>query len=164
MTRCAVLFLILLLTSCDSGEPNKITLDEYEGPLGEVAARHLIAHLPPLQPDVPKVYCIVKGPRLENTHMDFATRMKDLNLQFVSSLVLQVREPDKNPIDPHSRLSPVMLQLALINRTGKETYEVIAGWAYLKTWERRRYTLHTKGDGYEITKDERIEGNYTPPG
>jgi len=163
MFRLAALLLTLILCSCDSGEPNQFTMEEYEGAVGEAVVRHLIAHLPNLDKEVPKVYCIVKGPRLSNTRMDFAERMKDLNLRFVSSLVMKVRESDRNVYDPESNLSPVMLQVARISRAGADGYDVSAGWAYMKTWERRQYKLRTASSGgYEVVQDERMEGNYTP--
>lgn len=162
MFRRAALLLTLLFSSCDSGEPNKVTQDDYEGPVAEAAVRHLIAHLPPLDPEVPKVYCIVKGPHLENTHMSFAGRMKDLNLRFVSGIILKVRESDRNVYDPDSGLSPVTLQISQSNRVGTDTYEVVAGWAYMKKFERRQYKMRASNGGYEVIKDERIEGNFTP--
>lgn len=138
-------------------------MEEYEGAVGEAVVRHLIAHLPNLDKEVPKVYCIVKGPQLSNTRMDFAERMKDLNLNFVSSLVLKVRESDRNVYEPQSQLSPVMLQVARIIRAGADGFDVSAGWAYMKTWERRQYKVRAvSGGSYEIVKDERSEGNYSP--
>jgi hypothetical protein len=56
----------------------------------------------------------------------------------------------------------VTLQLAQIKRGSADTFDVIAGWAYKKTWERHRYRLVKTATGYEVTKDERLEGNYVP--
>ena len=152
----------LFLTACDSGEPGKMSLGEYEGPEGEAMVRYLIAHLPPVDPAVPKVYTVVKGASLESTRTTFVKRFDDLKVPFISGEVLGMRGVEKTPIDPRSGLSPVTLQLAQIKRGSADTFDVIAGWAYKKTWERHRYKLVKTATGYEVTKDERLEGNYVP--
>jgi hypothetical protein len=40
---------------------------------------------------------------------------------------------------------------------------VAAGWAWKKTYERRRYTLTKMATGYEMKDVERLEGNYVKP-
>lgn len=160
--RFLPVFCALLLTACDSGEPGKIPLASYEGPEGEAVVRHLIAHLPPIDPSVPKVFTVVKGAALESTKTAFVKRFADLRVPFISGEVLTMRGEEKLPIDPRSGLSPVTLQLAEIKRGGGDTFEVVAGWAYKKLWERRHYTLAKTASGYTITKEERIEGNYSP--
>lgn len=152
----------LFLTACDSGEPGKIPLADYEGSEGEAIVRYMIAHLPPVDPTVPKVYTVVKGASLDSTKTAFVKRFDDMKLQFISGEVLGMRGVEKTPIDPRSGLSPVTLQLAEIKRGGGETFDVVAGWAYKKVWERHRYKLSKTATGYEVTKDERLEGNYVP--
>jgi hypothetical protein len=154
----------LALASCDSGDPGKISLDAYEGPEGEAIVRHLVKTLPPISPEIRKVYTIVKGPHLKSTSMEFARRLSDLKVTFVTAENLTVRGPDKDVIDPRSDTSPVTLQIADIRATGKDKWEVIAGWAWKKTFERHRYTLTKTGSGgYEMKHEERVEGNYVKP-
>ena len=160
--RTSLVLAALLLVACDSGEPGKMSLSEYEGPEGEAMVRHLITHLPPVDPGVPKVFTVVKGASLESTKTAFVKRFDDMKLPFISGEVLGMRGAEKMPIDPRSGLSPVTLQLAEIKRSGGETFDVVAGWAYKKVWERRHYKLAKTATGYEVTKDERLEGNYVP--
>lgn len=158
---CRFLFslLTILLVSCDSGEPNQLSLKEYEGPEGEAVVRHLIKTLPAIDPEVPKVYTVVKGPHLSSVAMDFVYRMDDLKLTFISGEVLTMREPDKSIVDPRSGLSPVTLQISDIKIAGQDKWDVIAGWAYKKTFERRHLKLLKTSQGYEVQEGERIEGN-----
>ncbi len=153
----------VLAVSCDSGEPGRLSLSEYESAEGEALVRHLIARLPPLDPAVPKSYCVVKGTRLASTSTKFVGRMSDLNLRFVSGEVLITREPGETIVDPSSNLPPVTLQISEIKRTGEHTREAVAGWAYKKTFERRRFKLEHDAAGWVVTPGERIEGNYEPP-
>lgn len=158
-----VLFLAAQLASCDSGEPGAISMAGYEGPEGEALVRHLIATLPLLDPAVPKSYCVVKGPKLASTSMKFVERMSDLKVRFVSGEVLTVRDPDKMIVDPSSNLPPVTLQLSELKRSGPQSFTAVAGWAYKKTFERRKLTLESDGKVWVVTDGGRIEGNYEPP-
>ncbi|MCE9520735.1 MAG: hypothetical protein K8R87_14450 [Verrucomicrobia bacterium] len=157
-----LLLMVVLLTGCDSGEPGRLSLDDYEGAEGEALVRHLISQLPPLDPAVPKTYCVVKGARLASTSTKFVERMGDLKLHFVSGEVLVMRDPDKMIVDSSTNLPPVTLQISEIKRTGEHTHEAIGGWAYKKTFERRKYTLQEDGKHWVVTPGERIEGNYEP--
>jgi hypothetical protein len=106
----------------------------------------------------------VKGPHLKSTSMEFARRFSDLKLTFVSGENLTIRGADKDVIDPRSDTSPVTLQIGDIRATGRDKWEVIAGWAWKKTYERNRYTLtKTPSGGYEMKLEERVEGNYVKP-
>lgn len=163
MPRRILLLLTLALASCDSSEPNKLSLDAYEGPEGEAVVRHLIKTLPPIAPEVPKVYTVVKGPHLKSTSMDFVRRMDDLKLTFISGEVLTMREPDKSIVDPRSGTSPVTLQIGELRIAGTDKWDVVAGWAWKKTYERNRYKLMKTATGYEMSGPERIEGNYVKP-
>jgi hypothetical protein len=163
MLRNTGVCLVLLLAACDSGEPGRLSLSDYEGPEGEAVVRQLVAQLPPLDPAVPKSYCVVKGPRLASTSMKFTERLADLQLHFVSGDVLGMRDPDKTIVDPVSNLPPVTLQIAEIKRTGEHTREAVGGWAYKKAFERRRFKLQDDGKGWKAIPGERIEGNYEPP-
>src|SRR3954470_10915314 len=107
-----LLVFALLLAACDSGDPGRMSEGDYEGPEGEAVVRHLIKTLPPLSPEVPKVYTVVKGPHLKSTSMNFVRRMDDLKVTFVSGENLIVREPDKSIVDPRSDSSPVTLQIS----------------------------------------------------
>jgi hypothetical protein len=153
----------LALAACDSGEPGKMSVEAYEGPEGEAVVRYLLKSLPSIAPEVPKVYAVVKGPHLKSTSMNFARRFSDLKLTFVSGENLIVREPDKSIIDPRSDGSPVILQIAEIRPAGRDKWDVVAGWAWKKTYERRRYTLTKTAAAYEMAEVERIEGNYVKP-
>lgn len=153
----------LALVACDSGDPGKLPIEAYEGPEGEAVVRHLIQTLPPISPEIPKVYAIVKGLHLSSTSMNFARRFADLKLTFVSAENLAVRDPDKTVVDPRSDTSPVILQIGSIESAGSDKWTVVAGWAWKKTYERRRYTLTKTATGYEMKDVDRLEGNYVKP-
>lgn len=151
-----------LLAACDSGEPGRLPLADYEGAEGEALVRHLFAELPPLDPAVPKSYCVVKGPKLASTSSRFVERMADLKIHFVSGDVLVVRDPDKMIVDPGGNLPVVTLQISELRRTGERSRDAVAGWAYKKIYERRNYKLQNDGRGWVVTPGGRIEGNYEP--
>ena len=153
----------LALASCDSGDPGRMSLDDYEGDEGEAIVRHIYKTLPPISPEIPKVYAIVKGPHLKSTTILFAKRFADLKITIVSGEGLVVREPDKSIIDPRSDTSPVVLQMDNIKISGRDKWDVVASWSWKKTFERRRYTLTKTASGYEMTDVERVEGNYVKP-
>lgn len=163
ISRFLLLFSLFALLGCESGEPGAMSLDDMEGPEGEAMVRHLLKTLPPLDPQVPKVYSVVKGERLYSTSMKFVGRMDDLKLNFVSGEVLTMRDPDKSIVDPRSGLSPVTLQLTSLKASGTDRWDVVAGWAYKKLFERSLYRLEKKGEGYEASLMQRIEGNYVKP-
>lgn len=163
ISRFLLLFSLFALLGCESGEPGAMSLDDMEGPEGEAMVRHLLKTLPPLDPQVPKVYSVVKGDRLYSTSMKFVGRMDDLRLNFVSGEVLTMRDPDKSIVDPRSGLSPVTLQMTSMKASGTDRWDVVAGWAYKKLFERSLYRLEKKGEGYEATLLQRIEGNYVKP-
>ena len=94
MPRALLLLLALVLAACDSGAPGELSLDDYEGAEGEAVVRHVLRTLPPIAPEVPKVYTVVKGPHLKSTSLSFMGRMDDLKLTFVSGEVLTLRDPD----------------------------------------------------------------------
>ncbi len=162
MFRRLFLFCALVITSCDSGNPGTLSLSAFEGPEGEAVVRHLITHQPVIDPEVPKNYCVVAGPKLHSTSMEFVRRMSDLKVRFVSGEVLTMRDPDKTIIDPSSGLPPVTLQITQIKRAGEDGFDVVAGWAWKKTFERRHYKLVKKGAAYDVVEGERIEGNFVP--
>lgn len=157
-----VVFFAVLLAACDSGEPGRPPLADYEGAEGEALVRHLIARLPPVDPAVPKSYCVVKGPKLASTSARFVERMADLKIRFVSGDVLVLRDPDKMIVDPGNNLPPVTLQISELKRTGDRSRDAVAGWAYKKIFERRNYKIQNEGDGWVVTPGDRIEGNYEP--
>lgn len=157
-----VALLAFLLAACDSGEPGRLALADYEGDEGEALVRHLFAGLPPLDPEVPKSYCVVKGPKLASTSTGFVERMADLKIRFVSGDALVVRDPDKMIVDPGSNLPAVTLQISELKRTGERSRDAVAGWAYKKIYERRNYKLQNDGKGWVVTPGARIEGNYEP--
>ncbi len=163
MFRCLLLFCAMVITSCDSGSPGTLSLSAFEGPEGEAVVRHLIAHQPVIDPEVPKNYCVVAGPKLHSVSMEFVRRMSDIKVRFVSGEVLTMRDPDKTIIDPSSGLPPVTLQITEIKRASDGGFDVVAGWAWKKIFERRHYKLVKKGTGYDVVEGERIEGNYVPP-
>jgi hypothetical protein len=158
-----LLLTIFALGACESGGPNRMSLEDYEGPEGEAVVRHLLTVMPQLAPEVPKVYSVVKGEKLLSTTTDFVKRMDDLRLTFISGEVLTLREPDKSIVDPRSGLAPVVLQISEMTAKGGDRWEVVAGWAYKKSFERSRYLLEKKPGGYQVSLVERIEGNYVPP-
>jgi len=164
--RYFILIAVCALAACENREPNQLPLKDYEGPEGETAIRHLLKTLPDPAPGVPKVYTVVKGAHLLSTKTAFVDRFKDLKLTFISGEVLtMMNDPDRSIIDPRSGLSPITLQLADIRRANGGRIEVQCGWAYKKIYERRKLTLH-RNEGsatYEVIKDERVEGNYSPP-
>ncbi len=154
---------LLFLAACDSGEPNEVPLEEYEGPIGEAVVRFLVKNVPVINPDVPKVYTVVKGERLKSTSTAFVKRMDDLKLTFISGEVLTMRDPDRTIVDPRSGLAPVTLQITKIKRAGSDAYEVITGWAYKKNFERWLLRVEAEGDAFRVEKRERLEGNYVAP-
>lgn len=153
-------FTLLFLASCDSGEPGRLSLNDFEGDEGEAVVRQVIAQVPALEPEVPKVYCVVRGPRLIAAHMDFVRRMNDLNLKFVSGEVLTVQEPNKNVVDPATGKPVIQVQILEMRHSGRDSMEVVAGWAYKKTWERRRYRVTREDGKLKVVDLGRIEGNY----
>lgn len=155
-----LLLLVLLLPACDSMEPGQLSLDDYEGPEGEAIVRYVIQHLPPIYPDIPKVYTVVKGPKLGSTSTAFVERMNDLKLTFISGEVLKVTDPDKSIVDPRSGLSPFVIQISEIRRAGGDNFRVVAGWAYKTQFERHEYKLTKTDKGYDVQHLSRIEGNY----
>ena len=162
MLRCLLLFCAVFVSACDSGNPGALSQGAFEGPEGEAMVRHLIAHQPGIEPEVPKNFCVVAGPNLHSTSMQFVGRMSDLKVRFVSGEVLTMRDPDKTIVDPSSGLPPMTIQILEIKHAGAEGFDVVAGWAWKKTFERRRYKLVKKGDTYEVVEGERIEGNFIP--
>jgi hypothetical protein len=155
-----LLLIASFLASCDSSEPGKLSLDEYEGPEGEAIVRHVIKTLPSVHPEIPKVYTVVKGVHLKSTSTDFVKRMDDLKLTFISGDVLTMRDPDKTIIDPRSGLAPVTIQISEIKRAGGESFHVVAGWAYKTEYERHQYKLTKTASGYDVQHVSRLEGNY----
>lgn len=139
-----------------------MSLADYEKAEGEAVVRYMVKNIPPIDPDVPKVYTVVKGEKLLSTSMDFIRRLEDLKLTFVSGEVLTVREPERSIVDPRSGLSPVTIQVMNFKQIGTEKWEVQVGWAYKKTFERRKLVLEKSGDSYQVSSDEREEGNYLP--
>ncbi|HSJ02857.1 MAG TPA: hypothetical protein VK956_10410 [Verrucomicrobium sp.] len=163
ISRIFLLLSLLVLVACESGEPNKISLDDMEGAEGEAMVRHLIKTLPPIDPEVPKVYTVVKGAHLYSTSMAFVKRLDDLKLTFVSGEVLTMRDPDKSIVDPRSGLSPITIQLMEMKSTGTDRWDVVAGWGYKKLFERNKFRLEKTAQGYQASWLERIEGNYIKP-
>ena len=160
-SRLLALFaLLLLLPSCDSGEPNVFSINQMEGPEGEALVRHIIAQLPIMEPEVPKPYCVVRGSRLMAASKDFTDRMKDLKLNFVFGDSLTVREADHAVVDPVSGYSPITIVLSEIKGAGANKWTATAGWAYKKTWERRHYHLEKKGEVYDVTDAGHVDGDY----
>lgn len=161
--RYFIVLAAVSLAACESREFNQLSLKDYEGPEGEAVVRHLLKTLPDVAPGVPKVYTVVKGPHLSSTKMNFVGRMADLKLNFVSGEVLtMMNDPDRSTVDPRSGLAPVTIQLADMRINGSASWEIQAGWAYKKVYERRKLILVKTETGYEVTKDERVEGNYLP--
>jgi len=156
----ALLLLLFSLPACDSGEPNILSISQFEGPEGEAVVRHIIAHLPAMEPEVPKVYCVVKGSRLMAASKEFTDRMKDLKINFVFGDSLSAREPDHTVVDPVSGYSPITIVITEIKGAGAGKWTATAGWAYKKTWERRHYRLEKKGDTFDVTDTGHLDGNY----
>lgn len=154
-----------LLVACESRDFNEFSLKEIEGDEGEAVVRYMIKTIPDPAPGVPKVYTVVKGDHLFSTKMDFVRRMEDLKLTFVSGEVLTtLKDEDRSIVDPRSGLSPIIIQVAKIHRDGINQWDVETGWAYKKIYERHKLKLVKKEDGtFEVTADERLEGNYLPP-
>ena len=162
--RCFPLLAAFSLVACDSREFSQLTLKEIEGPEGEAVVRHMIKTVPDVAPGVPKIYTVVKGPHLSSTKTEFVKRMADLKLNFVSGEVLtMMNNEDRSIVDPRSGLSPLTIQVTDMRKAGSAQWDVEAGWAYKKVYERRKLKLVKKADGtYEVTSDERVEGNYLP--
>ena len=161
LRNCLALFL-LLLTACDSGQPGSVPSADYEGDLGEAVVRHLIANLPDPAPAIPKSYCIVKGKALDTTSMDFAKRLADLKLRFISGDVIIETDPDHALVDPETRLSPFILQITFIKSSGPASWTADAGWSYKKLFEKLRYEITQKDGKYAVIKSTRLEGNWQP--
>lgn len=164
MKRLVLLILpvLLALAACDSGGSGGVSLAEYESDLGEAVVRHLIKNLPDPAPGVPRAYCVVKGPYLETTRTDFASRFADLKLRFISGNVLKVTEPDHAVVDPETGLAPYVLQITDIKESGVSKWTVDVGWSYKKLFERHRYEVSLNQNKHEVTSSTRLEGNYQP--
>jgi hypothetical protein len=154
------LFFGSILAGCDSGEPGRLSAREIEGPEGEALVRYLVAHVPVIEPEVPKEYCVIFG--RASTSTAFTKRLQDLKVPFVHGDVLTVRDPGKMIVDPSTGLPPVTLQISEIRRAGGQTCEAVAGWAFKKTFERRQYKLENVDGKWTVREGERIEGNYDP--
>lgn len=150
------------LAACDSGQPGSVPQAEYEGDLGEAIVRHLIKNLPDPAPSIPKSYCLVTGPALEPTSMDFAKRFADLKLRIISADVVKRTEPDNAAVDPETGLSPYVVQIRLIKSAGTAAWTADVGWSYKKTFEKLHYEVWQKEGKYEVFKSTRLEGNWMP--
>lgn len=160
---CFLFPMLFLLSGCDSGKPGELSLAEYESDLGEAIVRQFIKTLPNPAPEIPKSYCVVKGPGLETTHTDFVKRMDDLKLRFISANVLLVSEPGPVVVDPETRLSPIFIQLASIQGSGMDRWKVALGWSYKKLFEKFTCEVRKTESGYQIEGLTRVEGNYEAP-
>ena len=166
MLAARAFFLIIisfLAAGCGRKATDAFSNSEMESAEGEALVRHVISTLPAIEPAVPKEYCIVTGPRLHSASMKFVRRFGDLDAKFISGDVLSVRKEDDTIISPVTGLPPLTLQILEIKRTGADTCDAVAGWAYKRQWERRKFTLTKSGDSWKVTDGGRIEGGDAPP-
>ncbi len=153
------LLALFLLAACGSGDPGFVRLGDYEGPAGEAMVRHLIKNLPELAPGVPKEYCVVEAKDMRSTSMEFVARMQDLKLSFVSADAMDTHRETALPVNPKNGLSPVILQLAHMHKADATTWDVEAGWAYKRIFERRNYRLKQNGKDWAVEDLGKVDGN-----
>jgi hypothetical protein len=163
MTRFALpLLALFLLAACGSGDPGFVRLGDYEGEAGEAMVRHLIKTLPDIAPGVPKEYCVVAARDMRATSMEFVARMKDLKLVFVSADSMDTHRETSVPVNPKTGLSPYVLQLAHMHKADVDNWDIEAGWAYKRTFERHNYHLKRTGTTWVVEDKGKLDGNYFP--
>jgi len=163
MMRCLFSFLMVaFLSGCGGGDPGFVRLGDYECDAGEAVVRHMIKSLPDVAPGLPKEYCVVKALDLRAADMDFVRRFGDMGLTFVSGEVISEQEETHYPVNPKSGLSPVMLHLQKMHKSDPQTYEIDAGWAYKRTFDRRKFRVQKTGDKWVVQELARLDGNATP--
>jgi hypothetical protein len=133
----------LCLTSC-SDDPTTVDDSLYGQPLAEAVFRKLLQDVPEFPDGAPKVYALVLHDNAKACEPTFVKRFSDTGKKFADARYLGVRE-DGQPVDPETGLSPVTLQLRLIEPAGPNTFRVHTGWAYKGDYERRTY-LVTPGE------------------
>ncbi|MDB6136991.1 MAG: hypothetical protein JWO94_63 [Verrucomicrobiaceae bacterium] len=163
MNRIVLPLLVLfVLAACGSGDPGFVRLGDYESDAGEAMVRHLIKILPELAPGVPKEYCVVAAKDMRSTSMDFVERMKDLKLSFVSADSMDTHRETALPVNPKNGLSPVIIQLAHMHKPDADTWDIEAGWAYKRLFERHNFRLKRTGKEWAVEDKGRVDGNYIP--
>ena len=155
-------FALFLLAACGSGDPGFVRLGDYEGDAGEAMVRYLIKHVPDPAPGVPKEYCVVAARDMRSTSMDFVARMQDLKLSFVSADAMDTHKETSVPVNPKNGLSPYVLQLAHMHRPSPDTWDIEAGWAYKRFFERHKYRLKLTGKDWAVEDLGKVDGNYVP--
>jgi len=156
------LLALFFLAACGSGDPGFVRVGDYEGDAGEAMVRHLIKNLPDPAPGVPKEYCVVEGRTMRSTGMDFVARMQDLKLSFVSADAMDTHHETSLPVNPKNGLSPYVLQLAHMHKPDADTWDIEAGWAYKRLFERHKYRLKRHGKDWSVEDQGKVDGNYVP--
>ena len=147
---------ILWLSGC-SAPPPPIDASKYETDVAETALRHLYSELPEFRGDK-QIYTIVVSESLKPASDAFIKRFADLDLQFVSSDDLLVRDEDHAPYDPESELSPIFLQVMSPSSVLTESGKVEVAWAHKRKFRKLRLTLNEQEGGtWSVSNSELIE-------
>lgn len=157
----------LTLAACGPVDREGARLDAYETPATEALVRELIRSLPDPNPGVQKSYSIalgeiVSGRDFTPASVPFLKRFDDLKLRLISAAVLTTSEPDRDVIDPDLRVAVFLLQVRLMKQTAPGSWEYEAGWAYKKSFQRKRWKVVEEGGKYRVEATEVMDGNWPP--
>ena len=94
--------------------------------------------------------------------MDFVERLKDLKIVFVSADAMDTHRETGLPVNPKNGLSPYVLQLAHMHKPAADVWDIEAGWAYKRIYDRHHYQLKRTGDKWAVEDKGRVDGNYSP--
>jgi hypothetical protein len=159
----AVSLLAMLVVSC-AKDPMVVDDEMYEQPLAEAVFRKLLEDVPDFPDGSPKVYALVTRDNARACEPTFVKRFVDTGKKFADARYLRVRE-DLHPVDPETGLSPVTLQVRLIEPAGPNTFRVHTGWAYKGDFERRTYVVTPGPDlTATVTLESVLEQGHWNPG
>ena len=100
--------------------------------------------------------------RLWRPSTEFTDRMRDMKLVFMNADSLETHRETGLPVNSKSGLSPYVLQLAHMHKPAPDTWDIEAGWAYKRLFERRNYRLKQTGTTWTFEDKGKVDGNYSP--
>ncbi len=127
---------------------------DLENDVSEAMIRHLLEHLPEMEPEVPKIYTITLSEGMAVPRRSFVDRFDDLDIKWVSGNQMILRSEDSRIIDAETRLSPITFQVSSQELQEDGRILVTAAWAYKDLWERREFHVTERDGGYEIEPGE----------